>query len=222
MAKRKMLTKPVAAQLHKDMNEALAAGTFALNEGQTIDDVIEHVRQGIKTDEYQPGVTFAELLKHWSGAEASSGDDATAKFNQAAAEAIESGELHLGSMTPERLQQYYDENPDARDRDREAGWPWGAPAGEDTEPIDDLASWVDLMAKAKAKVKQAQEMADMAKAKITERLGDKTQGTVGGKVVATYNWIDSTYFDKKKLAAEHPDLVEKYTRPNPSRRFELK
>lgn len=179
MAPRKMLTKPVEAQLRIDMNAALEAGTFILNEDQTVDAVIEHVRQGIKEDTYKPGVTFAELVAQWSGAEASSGDDATAQ-EPAPAEA------------------------------------------EEPEPIDDLASWLDLYAKAKAKEKQSKEMADLAKAKITERLGDKTQATIGGQLVATWNWVESTRFDKGKLKAEHPEIVEQYTVPNPTRRFELK
>lgn len=185
MAPRKMLTKPVEKALRTDMTEALAQNRFALNPDQTIDDVIEYIRAGIKSGMYQPGLTFNDFFASLTGEQqpadtASSGDDA---FPQGAVETAKA---------------------------------------EVEEPIDDLAGWLELYRKAKAKIDEAKEIAERAKGRITERLGDKTTATVDGKPVATWTWVQQNKFDSTKFKVEHTDLYEQYTKASTHRRFDLK
>jgi predicted phage-related endonuclease len=186
-----MLTKPVAQALRDDMAKAIDAGKFALNEGQTIEDVIEYIRDGIKQHTFEPGITFDEFyLKLIGGAPsagASSGDDA------AVAEEETTGP-------------------------------------KDTVDIGDLYSWLDLYKKAKRKIEESKEVAETAKKKITARLEEVADTTTGkaitasieGKPVAAWIWVNATRFNMDKFKAEHPDLHEQYTVPNPHRRFDLK
>lgn len=92
---------------------------------------------------------------------------------------------------------------------------------EVSEPIDDLAGYLKVIAKANAKIAEANEIKDRAKDVIKARMGDKEKATVDGKIVATYVTVKATKFLKDKLAEEHPEIVEQYTVPAPHRRFNL-
>lgn len=209
MAKRRMLTKPVEKALRANMEQAISDDKLTLNENQTVDDVIEYIRAGIRSGQYEPGITFEEWYATLTPAPASSGDEAGAtgsesvedvntQFNQAVKDAVDSGELHLG-VDVDNLPQ-------------------------DAEPIDDLASWYELMVKAKAKVNEAQEMFDLAKKRVIERLTEagKTKAAINGRVVATYTEVSRRQFNKTKFSAEYPDLAEQFTYLQTTHRFDLK
>lgn len=182
MAPRKMLTKPVEKALRTDMQKAIDESRLTLNENQTIDDVIEYIRAGIKDDTYWPGITFEEWYATLTQAPASSGDEVS------------------GSGSDEQ-----------------------APVSEETE-IDDLAEWLTLYTKAKAKQKECEEKAELAKRRITERLAerDATVATINGQPVATWITVGQTYFDKKKCAEQHPEIIEEFTSTRYHKRFDVK
>lgn len=86
--KRRMLTKPVEKALRADMETAVNENRLTLQENQTIDDVIEYIKQGIKTDQYEPGITFDEWYATLTPAPASSGDEAGAAGSDSDEEAV--------------------------------------------------------------------------------------------------------------------------------------
>lgn len=191
MAPRKMLTKPVEKALRKDMQNAIDNGQLTLNENQTIDDVIEYIRAGIKNDTYWPGITFDEwyaTLTQEAPTQASSGDEATV--------AGSGGES--------------DDSVDAEETEK--------------AEIDDLADWLTLYTKAKAKEAEAKEKAELAKRRITERLAERgaSVATIDGKAVATWTDVGQSYFDKKKFTSEYPDIADQFTTTRYHKRFDVK
>lgn len=194
MAPRKMLTKPVEKALRKDMQKAIDDGRFMLNENQTIDDVIEYIRAEIKTNKYWPGITFDEFY---------------ATLTQDPVPAS-SGDDVSGSGTPSV--------------NEELNVPEESAAPSDQAEIDDLADWLTLYTKAKAKEKECQEKADLAKRRIAERLDERgaTVATIDGQPVATWTTVGQSYFDKKKFSSEYPDIADQFTTTRYHKRFDVK
>lgn len=60
---------------------------------------------------------------------------------------------------------------------------------------------------------------DRLKAGFAERLGEAEAARFGDEVLLTWATSTSRRVDTKALAAEHPELVEKFTRTSTSRRF---
>ena len=63
---------------------------------------------------------------------------------------------------------------------------------------------------------------DELKAKIAVLLGDSDTGTVDGNAVVTWKQQSRSSFDTKGFSADHPDLVEKYTKSNTFRVLRVK
>ena len=78
------------------------------------------------------------------------------------------------------------------------------------KPIDNLAALVEAFDQAEAEAKKWAEAATVLKKRIQAEMGDTTEATVGGKL--TFTWRHTGQFAEKRFAADHPDLVTKYTR----------
>lgn len=63
---------------------------------------------------------------------------------------------------------------------------------------------------------------DELKAKIAVLLGDSDTGMVDGNAVVTWKQQSRSSFDTKGFSADHPDLVEKYTKSNTFRVLRVK
>lgn len=63
---------------------------------------------------------------------------------------------------------------------------------------------------------------DELKAKIAVLLGDSDTGMVDGTAVVTWKQQSRSSFDTKGFSADHPDLVEKYTKANTFRVLRVK
>lgn len=188
---RKMLTKPVEKAFREDMAAAIEAGSFALNENQHPDDIITLVKDGIKDDTYQPGLTFKDFYIMLGGDPA----------------ALPGGEAGSPTLEPQgAIEQALEEV---------------------SEPIDDISGYLEVVARAKAKIEEAKAILERAKDVIKTRIGDKKHATITGpdgkpQIVATLTWVNATRFDKDKLEAENPGIVERYTVPNPHQRLDFK
>lgn len=86
-------------------------------------------------------------------------------------------------------------------------------------PLDNLQQWVTLYDQATAEISRLTEVKDAARRMIEQTLGEHEVGTVGGRPAFRFTYVTSQRVDQKKLAAENPDLVEKYKVPSTSRRF---
>lgn len=191
----KMLTKPVEKAFREDMAAAIDAGAFALNENQHPDDIITLVKDGIKNETYQPGLTFTDFYV------ALGGDPSVLPGGKAEGKPAPAEPQPAGAIE------------EALD--------------EVSENIDDISGYLEVVAKAKAKIAEATEILDRAKDVIKARIGDKKHATITGadgkpQIVASLTWVNATRFDKTKLEAENPGIVERYTVPNPHQRLDFK
>lgn len=96
--------------------------------------------------------------------------------------------------------------------------------------LDDLAGWIeadrqlsaqiDLLAAQKAPLEEAR---NAVRTKIQDRIGDAQEARVGGVPVIRWAFHKAgTYLDQKTLKADHPDLVEQYTKTKKAARpYEL-
>lgn len=194
---RKMLTKPVEQAFRQDMAAAIEANAFALNTdaNQSADDIITAIKAGIKDGTYQPGITFTDYYVSLGGV----------------AEALPGGEAQPTT------------GPDA------AAEPQGAIAAAQDEVsvnLDPAAQYLAVIKKAKARIAEFKSYQEEAENQLKALLGDKTQGVITGDdgkpvVAVTYDWVNATRFDKEKLEADNPGIVERYTTPSPHRRFRL-
>lgn len=92
---------------------------------------------------------------------------------------------------------------------------------ENKVDIADLADAREAYRRAKIEIRKWQDVADAAKGKITERLGDAEIGTVDGYVVLTYKRSTRTTVDTKRLREDMGDLLAPYLRTSEVRSFEL-
>lgn len=92
-----------------------------------------------------------------------------------------------------------------------------------TAALDDLAPWIAAHRAATSHAKSWQEVADRAKQHITTALdeADAEIGTIAGEPAVRWTVVESSRLNTKKLRAEHPELVDRFTAPTSSRRFTL-
>lgn len=95
-------------------------------------------------------------------------------------------------------------------------------AGEGSvELSSDAVQLVDQLTKAKSMISQLEEHASALQAAICSEIGDKSQATVEGKVVATWKDVSRSSFDQKKFEKDHPALLDKYKKTSTYRQFRL-
>jgi putative phage-type endonuclease len=94
----------------------------------------------------------------------------------------------------------------------------------DAVEATDAARVRDILARraaGKAMEKAGQQQAATAEAELVALIGAAEALTVDGHPVATRKQITAHRLNGKALAADHPDLVEQYTRPAPYRRLHI-
>lgn len=98
-----------------------------------------------------------------------------------------------------------------------AAWP-----NPDREPPVDLTEHVGLIEewrRKKAFLNTVKHTVQVCANELRALLGDRTDGYVNGELAVSWRKSkDSTEFDVHALAADHPDLFEKYSRPKPGSR----
>ena len=92
---------------------------------------------------------------------------------------------------------------------------------EGATPLDALAAWVLAYRQAKSRIAELTEIADQAKAHITEAMGESETGTIDGAPVVRWAHVTSKRLDQKALKADHPNIAKAYTKTTESRRFTL-
>ena len=103
--------------------------------------------------------------------------------------------------------------------------PLGAEPEEEiiSAPLDEIREHVALFMDARARRREAQAEEDEERDIIRGYLDEAGAefGSVKGKLVVRDRTMIVNRFSKKDLAKDHPDLVDKYTKPNEERRMEL-
>lgn len=92
-------------------------------------------------------------------------------------------------------------------------------ATEGTIDMDQLAPVVEELGGVKAAMKELEGHKDTLENRIKAYLGSYTIGTIDGKPAATWKSSKSSRIDTKALAAELPDVAEKFRVETESRRF---
>ena len=85
----------------------------------------------------------------------------------------------------------------------------------------DAVQLLEQLTKTKAMVSELEEHASALQAAICQEIGDKSQATVGGNVVATWKDVSRSSFDQKKFEKDHPALLDKYKKTTTYRQFRL-
>ncbi len=85
----------------------------------------------------------------------------------------------------------------------------------------DVAPVIARIREAKARAKAAQADADIAEAELVALIGDATDLTAGGRVVARRPEVHTTRLDGRRLRADHPDLADEYTTTSTYRRLTI-
>lgn len=86
----------------------------------------------------------------------------------------------------------------------------------------DIANWVAQYKSALEKVKEWQEIADIARSHIENALGDSEVGLWQGRPVVRYSTVESTRFDTKKAKEVlPPELVNLLVTTSTHRRFTI-
>jgi predicted phage-related endonuclease len=86
----------------------------------------------------------------------------------------------------------------------------------------DIANWVAQYRSALEKVKEWQEIADIARSHIENALGDSEVGLWQGRPVVRYSTVESTRFDTKKAKEVlPPELVNLLVTTSTHRRFTI-
>jgi predicted phage-related endonuclease len=83
------------------------------------------------------------------------------------------------------------------------------------EPTKDFEVLVERYAEAKKEMNRAAYEAEMIEAELKRIIGDNA----GIKGLIAWPVVKSNRLDTKALKAEHPDLVDAYTKPSYTRRF---
>jgi predicted phage-related endonuclease len=88
-------------------------------------------------------------------------------------------------------------------------------------PIDELAQWIDVYRGARAEADKWSELANRARERITQALGDAEIGTVGGTPAVRHTIVHRPQLRTAKLRAEHPEICDAFTVTTTQRRFTL-
>ena len=90
-------------------------------------------------------------------------------------------------------------------------------------PLDEIREHVALFMDARERRREAQAEEDEERDIIRGFLDEYGAefGSVGGKIVVRDRSMTVRRFNKKALAKDHPDLVDRYTQPNEERRMEV-
>ena len=118
--------------------------------------------------------------------------------------------LRIGEPNPEWPASY---------DDIQATYPEAHANGVD---ITGHAHLLDELRRVQAEKKELGVVEDELKAKIAVLLGDADTGIVDGQPVVTWKQQSRSSFDSKGFSADHPDLVEKYTKSSTFRVLRLK
>lgn len=92
------------------------------------------------------------------------------------------------------------------------------------ESIDLKAKYtneIDELLEVKAKIKDLEEIAGTIENNIKNELGTAEAGYTN-KYLVTWKSVTSNRLDSKLLKKDHPEIAEKYSKPNKSRRFTIK
>jgi len=228
--KRKMLTKTRRATLRKELTEALVEGKFRLNDGQSLDDLLDSVDTGIRNDTYPIEVTVDGLLTAWfSGpaltepaeAQTAAPDPSTQPGAAApapepvyvapAADGSQSQHANLEAAAL-AMSQGLDQMAVMQAAMTPAVDP-NTPAQIDASPVED---WLNLLKMAKEKKTEIEAMEQMAKDNVAAYLDqeggpDKSKiAYLNGKPVYRRTWVPKTSLSKDKLYADHPELQGAY------------
>lgn len=103
------------------------------------------------------------------------------------------------------------------------------PTPPDDEPaavdlkVAGVDGWYLILRKIREEKARLEIVEQQARDAIEKALGDAVDGVIDGRpVVRWHHTAAPRRFDKKALAKDHPDLIEKYTVVGkPGRRFEL-
>jgi putative phage-type endonuclease len=96
---------------------------------------------------------------------------------------------------------------------------YARPGAESVELPDATAAIVDRYIASTARAKRAEADVQRAKNELMALLGEAEVGLVGGRPLVRWPLIAARRLDQRALAAAHPDIVEKFTRPAPYRRL---
>jgi predicted phage-related endonuclease len=90
------------------------------------------------------------------------------------------------------------------------------------KPIDELATYIDLMRAAQRDKAKAEEVIARCRDLIEEALGDNDEGTIGGEVAVTWRTVTARRLDQQKVKTVMPaDLLNQCWTETTSRRFQL-
>lgn len=97
-------------------------------------------------------------------------------------------------------------------------------AGKTIEAVEETLTMLEALKKAKAEIKQQEEIADTASLAIKALLGDAEALTLNGKPLLTWKSSKPAMrFDSKAFQIEHPELYQQFLKAGePSRRFLIK
>lgn len=86
-----------------------------------------------------------------------------------------------------------------------------------------VAAWLEAARTAKAEIARLTQIYDRAVGHVKQAMGEAAEGRVGGRPAVSWAWSKpGAYIDRKALAADHPDIAEKYTlRKQPARPFKI-
>jgi len=87
---------------------------------------------------------------------------------------------------------------------------------------DNIATWLERYKNAVAKVKEWQEVADVARSQIEQALGDCQTGLYKNRPVVRWSFVESTRFDTKRAREILPaQVIEALEVTSTSRRFTI-
>ena len=87
---------------------------------------------------------------------------------------------------------------------------------------DDIASWLKQYSDAQTRIKEWQEIADIARSHLESALGDAEVGMYNGNEVVRWSFVESKRIDVKKAREILPiQVIELLEVPTTSRRFTI-
>ena len=87
---------------------------------------------------------------------------------------------------------------------------------------DDIASWLKQYSDAQSRIKEWQEIADIARSHLESALGDAEVGMYNGNEVVRWSFVESKRFDTKRAREILPSqVIEALEVVSTSRRFSL-
>lgn len=87
--------------------------------------------------------------------------------------------------------------------------------------LDHIKAHVDILAFAKRKQAELNEMVERSRAAIEEALGENEIGTLDGEPAIRWGHQKVNRLNQKALKDEHPEIVAEYTEAHAQRRFEV-